>query len=116
MSVKDNTIVGNDVWIGYNTTFMPRVKIGDGAIIATNSTVTKDVDPYNIVGGSPAKLIRKRFDDRTIEKLLELRWWDMEIGKLNEHIKDKGLILKKVGWYKLKFLNYLFKLYDKNIL
>lgn len=95
VETKGDTIVGNDVWIGYNATIMPGVKIGDGAIIAANSTVTKNVEPYAIVGGNPATLIRKRFDDQTIEKLLKLKWWDMEVEKLNEHIKDIGLDIKK---------------------
>ena len=70
---KGNIIIGNDVWIGYNATIMAGVKIGDGAIIATNSTVVKDVKPYTIVGGNPAKEIKKRFPKLTIEKLLELK-------------------------------------------
>ena len=65
---KGNTSVGNDVWIGHDVTIMPGVTIGDGAIIATKSVVTKDVEPYSIVGGNPAVLIKKRFDDTTIKK------------------------------------------------
>ncbi|MCD8518419.1 MAG: CatB-related O-acetyltransferase [Flavobacterium sp.] len=65
-----DTIIGNEVWIGYDVLIMPGVKIGDGAIIGTRAVVTKDVEPYTIVGGNPAKAIRKRFDDKTIEKLL----------------------------------------------
>jgi len=74
--IKGNTVIGNDVWIGYNATIMPGVTIGDGAIIASNATVTKDVLPYSIVGGNPAQLIRKRFSDKEIAKLLELKWWN----------------------------------------
>jgi len=66
---KGDTIVGNDVWIGYNSTIMPGIRIGDGAIIATNSTITKDVEPYTIVGGNPAKEIRKRFTEKETIKL-----------------------------------------------
>jgi virginiamycin A acetyltransferase len=73
---KGNIIVGNDVWIGRGATIMPGVKIGDGAIVGAYSLVTKDVAPYTIVGGNPAKFIRKRFDDQTIDFLLKLKWWD----------------------------------------
>ena len=64
---KKDTLIGNDVWIGYDATIMPGVTIGDGAIIGTRSVVTKDVQPYEIVGGNPAQVIRKRFDDETID-------------------------------------------------
>lgn len=83
---KGNTVVGNDVWIGYNATIMPGVTIGDGAIIASNATVTKDVEPYAIVGGNPAKLVRKRFNADTINKLLDLKWWDWNIEKITKHV------------------------------
>ncbi len=73
---KGDTVVGNDVWIGQNVTVMPGVHIGDGAIIAANSVVTKDVPAYHIAGGNPCRIIRKRFDDELIARLLELRWWD----------------------------------------
>jgi len=83
---KGNTVIGNDVWIGYDATIMPGITIGDGAIIATKSVVTKDVEPYTIVGGNPAKLIKKRFSDDTISKLLELKWWDWDIEKITRNI------------------------------
>ena len=73
---KPLPVIGNDVWIGYGATVMNGVTIGDGAIIAAKSVVTKDVQPYTIVGGNPAKIIRQRFSDKCIEKLLELQWWD----------------------------------------
>lgn len=85
---KGNTVIGNDVWIGNSATFMPAVKIGDGAIIATNSVVTKNVEPYSIVGGNPAKLIRKRFDEEKINFLLELAWWDWSIEKIKENLSS----------------------------
>ncbi|WOD43225.1 CatB-related O-acetyltransferase [Hwangdonia lutea] len=85
---KGDITIGNDVWIGYNATIMAGVTIGDGAIIATNATVTKDVEPYTIVGGNPAKEIRKRFDNRTIEKLLELQWWDWDIEKITANVAN----------------------------
>jgi virginiamycin A acetyltransferase len=84
---KGNTVVGNDVWIGYGATIMPGVKIGDGAIIATKSVVTKDVEPYAIIGGNPATEIRKRFSAKEITKLLETRWWDWPVEKITEHVQ-----------------------------
>lgn len=81
---KGNTVVGNDVWIGQNVTVMPGVTIHDGAIIAANSVVTKDVAPYTIVGGNPAVEIRKRFDEVTIEKLQKLKWWDKPIEEIEK--------------------------------
>lgn len=86
LPIKGDTIVGNDVWIGENVTVMPGVKIGDGAIVAANSVVTKDVPAYSIVGGNPAKFIRKRFDDDLIEYLLELRWWDWPRKKIFDNL------------------------------
>ncbi len=95
--IKGDIVIGNDVWIGYNATIMAGVKIGDGAIIATNSTVTKDVEPYSIIGGNPAKLIKKRFDDRTIERLLEIEWWNWDIEKLTRNVNHlTGLDLDKI--------------------
>lgn len=79
---KGNTVVGNDVWIGYKATIMPGVTIGDGAIIGSGAVVTKDVEPYSIVGGNPTKTIRKRFDEAKIKTLLEMRWWDWSIEKI----------------------------------
>ncbi len=83
---KGDTIVGNDVWIGMDSTIMPGVTIGDGAIIGACSVVTRDVKPYTIVGGNPAKLIRKRFDPQIIEKLLEIRWWNWPQEKILENV------------------------------
>lgn len=84
---KGDIKIGNDVWIGYNTTIMAGVTIGDGAIIATNSTVTKDVEPYTITGGNPAKEIKKRFSEEAIAKLLELKWWNWDIEKITKNIR-----------------------------
>lgn len=72
---KGNIIIGNDVWIGYDAIILSGVTIGDGAIIGARAVVTKDVPPYTIVGGVPAKAIRKRFDEKTIKSLLNLKWW-----------------------------------------
>jgi virginiamycin A acetyltransferase len=84
---KGDLIVGNDVWIGYNATIMSGIVIGDGAIIATNATVTKDVAPYTIVGGNPAKEIRKRFDEDTIKKLLAIQWWNWDIATISKNVQ-----------------------------
>ena len=79
---KGDIIIGNDVWIGYEAVIMAGVHIGDGAIIAARAVVTKDVPPYTIVGGTPAKEIRKRFDQDVIEQLLILKWWDWPVDKI----------------------------------
>jgi virginiamycin A acetyltransferase len=84
---KGDIHIGNDVWIGYNATIMAGVTIGDGAIIATNSTVVKDVAPYSVVGGNPAQEIRKRFPEEVIAKLLELKWWDWDIEKITRNVQ-----------------------------
>lgn len=73
---KGDITIGNDVWIGSGVTIMSGVTIGDGSVIAANACVTKDVEPYTIVGGIPAKLIRKRFSDEEVRQLLQIRWWD----------------------------------------
>lgn len=83
-----DTEIGNDVWMGYDTLIMPGVKIGHGAIIAARAVVTKEVPPYAIVGGNPAQIIRFRFDEKTIERLLKLSWWDWEIEKIVENIEN----------------------------
>ena len=91
---KGDIVVGNDVWIGYEAVVMAGVKIGDGAIIGARSLVTKDIPPYTIVGGLPAKPIRKRFSEETILRLLEIRWWDWPREKISENITaiQSGLI------------------------
>ncbi|WP_343312325.1 DapH/DapD/GlmU-related protein [Brucella sp. BE17] len=81
-------IVGHDVWVGHGAVITPGVTIGHGAVIGANAVVTKDVAPYSIMGGVPAHIIRKRFDDLTIERLLALRWWDWPVEKLYEVIPD----------------------------
>ena len=84
---KGNTVIGNDVWIGYQAMIMPGVCIGDGAIIATNSVVTADVEPYSVVGGNPARMIRKRFDSATIETLLDIQWWNWDRAKVTRNVR-----------------------------
>lgn len=83
---KGDTVIGNDVWIGYNTTFMPGVTVSDGTIVGTNSLVTKDIGPYEIWGGNPARLIRKRFPDDVIQTLQEIQWWNWDIKKIVENV------------------------------
>lgn len=81
---KGDIVIGNDVWIGYEVVIMAGVYIGDGAIIAARAVVTKDVPPYTIVGGTPAKEIRKRFDTEVIQQLLKLKWWDWSTDKIRQ--------------------------------
>lgn len=83
---KGDIVIGNDVWIGYEAVILSGVKIGDGAVIGARAVVTKDVPPYTVVGGVPAKTIRKRFDDATVEKLLALRWWGWDKEKIKHSI------------------------------
>ena len=82
MPLKGDTVIGNDVWIGQNATIMPGVHIGDGAIIGTNSVVAKDIPPYTVAVGNPCRVVRKRFDDEFIAYLLDLKWWDWDIEKI----------------------------------
>ena len=84
---KGDIIIGNDVWVGYEAVILSGVTIGDGAIIGTRAVVTKDIPPYTIVGGVPAKPIRKRFTDATIARLLELKWWDWPDERIKENIE-----------------------------
>jgi virginiamycin A acetyltransferase len=81
-----NIIIGNDVWIGDNVTIMSGCKIGDGAVIATNSHIISDVPSYSIFGGNPGKLIKYRFIDQDIESLLKIKWWDWDLSKIQQNI------------------------------
>ena len=83
-STKGDVIIGNDVWIGDNVRIMSGVTIGDGAIIANNSHVVKNVEPYGLIGGNPAKLISYRFTQEQIEKLLVIKWWYWDDAKINK--------------------------------
>lgn len=87
METKGDTVVGNDVWIGYRSLIMPGVTIGDGAIIASQSVVVADVPPYTIVGGNPGKAVRQRFADEDVERLLRARWWDWPVELVTEHVR-----------------------------
>ena len=83
---KGDIVIGNDVWIGYEAVIMAGVHIGNGAIIAARAVVTKDVPPYTIVGGVPARPIRKRFDEEVIRKLETLKWWDWSVEKIRQSL------------------------------
>lgn len=94
--VKD-TIVGNDVWIGYDATILPGVRIGHGCVIGAKSVVTKDLPPYSIAAGNPARLIRSRFAEDVVEQLLEIAWWDWSPVKVSRNLQaivgcDLGLL------------------------
>lgn len=99
--LKGDTIIGNDVWIGAEAMIMPGIQIGDGAVVGSRSLVTKNIGPYEIWGGNPAKLIKKRFTDSDIEKLLRIQWWNWELSKIKENLslirsKDVDALWKKV--------------------
>ena len=86
LPLKGDTVIGNDVWIGQNAVILPGVHIGDGAIIGANSVVGSDINPYTIVVGNPARLLRKRFDDEMIALLQQFQWWNKSIDEINEMI------------------------------
>jgi virginiamycin A acetyltransferase len=86
MTMKGDTVVGNDVWIGQNATILPGVSIGDGAVVGANAVVGSDVDPYTVVVGNPARLVRKRFDDELIGLMSTLQWWNLPIDEIRRLI------------------------------
>lgn len=102
-SSKGDIHIGNDVWIGSGARILSGVTIGDGSAIGANAVVSKDIPPYTIVGGVPAKIIKKRFADNTISKLLEIRWWDW----------DKEMIFDAIPLLQSNSLEKLFDFYDK---
>lgn len=85
---KGDIVIGNDVWIGYEAVILAGVNIGDGAVIGTRAVVTKDVPPYTIVGGVPAKPIKKRFPQKIIDTLLKIKWWDWSKERISQHISE----------------------------
>ena len=102
---KGDIVIGNDVWIGFEAVILAGVTIGDGAIIGTRAVVTKDVAPYTIVGGVPAKPIRKRFDDQTITTLLKMKWWDWPVEKIAQNIQAiKSGDIAQLAHYSIKLL------------
>lgn len=86
MPNKGNTVIGNDVWMGYEALVMPGVTIGNGAIVASRSVVTSDVAPYAIVGGNPARVIKSRFPEKTVEELEEIAWWDWDTETVSRNL------------------------------
>lgn len=86
LTQKSDTLIGNDVWFGHESRVLPGVQIGDGAIIGACSVVTKNVPPYAIVGGNPAKIIRMRFEEETVRSLLQIQWWNWDIEKITKNI------------------------------
>lgn len=93
-SDKYSVVVGNDVWLGYGCMIMSGVTIGDGAIVAAGAVVTKDVEPYSIVGGVPAKVIRNRFTEEQVDFLLEFKWWDKDKNWIKENVDEFSNIEK----------------------
>jgi len=85
-STNGDVVIGNDVWIGYGATIMSGVKVGDGAVIGACSVVTKDINPYEIVAGNPAKVIKMRFENDSILQLLKIAWWNWSIEKINSEV------------------------------
>lgn len=97
--VFKRTFIGHDVWVGHGVTIKGGVSIGNGAVIGSNAVVTKDVPPYAIVGGVPAKIIKYRFDNDTIQDLLESEWWnlsDIQLGKIGKEVKDPHAFIKSI--------------------
>jgi len=83
---KGDTVIGNDVWIGYEALVMPGVRIGDGAIVSSRAVVVGDVEPYTIVGGNPARPIKRRFEPEQVRELLEIAWWDWPVEEISAHL------------------------------
>ena len=83
---RGDTVVGNDVWTGWKSTILPGVTIGDGAIVAARAVVTRDVPPYAVVAGNPARIVRMRYGPRDVERLLRLRWWDWDAERITRNI------------------------------
>lgn len=88
LPLKGDTVIGNDVWIGENVTILPGVHIGDGSIIGANSVVGKNIEPYSICVGNPVRIIKKRFDEETINKLLSLQWWNWDEDRIFNNLES----------------------------
>ena len=99
---KGDTVIGNDVWIGAEALIMGGVKIADGAVIGARSVVTKDVGAYEIWAGNPSRLIKKRFNDKDIEKLLEIKWWDWDLATLKQNLNSLRTSDVEALWSKFK--------------
>ncbi|HEY9164232.1 MAG TPA: CatB-related O-acetyltransferase [Magnetovibrio sp.] len=83
---KGDTVIGNDVWMGWNCTILPGVRVGDGAVIAACAVVVEDVPPYAVVAGNPARVVKMRFDAQTVAALLDIRWWEWPVEKITRHL------------------------------
>lgn len=103
---KGDTVIGNDVWIGFESLIMPGIKIADGAVIAAKSVITKNIGPYEIWGGNPAKMVKKRFSDEDIEKILKIKWWDW----------NKDMIERNVSYLRSSDVKILWEKYQNNSL
>ena len=105
-STKGDVVIGNDVWIGFGVTIMSGIHIGDGAVVAANACVVSDVAPYHIVGGNPAKSIKRRFEDDIVEILLQLKWWDLPLENIKNITKilsskpNKSILLELISTYR----------------
>lgn len=105
-STKGNVVIGNDVWVGSGVTIMSGVHIGDGAVLSANACVVKDVAPYHIVGGNPAKSLKQRFGDDIVEILLRLKWWDLPLENIKNIMKilsskpDKAILIELISTYR----------------
>lgn len=86
MPIKGDILVGHDVWFGYKSLIQSGVSIGSGSIVAAGANVVKDVPPYSVVAGNPGKVVKRRFDEKTIEALLEISWWDWDINKITKNL------------------------------
>ncbi|WP_392561072.1 Vat family streptogramin A O-acetyltransferase [Orbus sturtevantii] len=86
LDLRGDTVIGNDVWIGQNVTILPGINIGDGAIVAANAVVSHNIPPYHIFAGNPAKCVKKRFTQETIDLLLKVKWWDWPIEKITKNL------------------------------
>ena len=84
--IRGDTVIGNDVWIGMEAITLPGVKVGDGSIVAAKAVVSHDVPPYSIVAGNPAKLVKARFDRKTVQRLLDIAWWDWPLAKITRNV------------------------------
>ena len=97
---KGNTVIGSDVWLGAESLIMPGMKIADGAVVAARAVVTKNIGPYEIWGGNPAKLIKKRFSEEAIEKLLQIKWWDWDLETIKRNLNYLRSENVEVLWQK----------------
>lgn len=101
LTIKGDTVIGNDVWIGQNAVILPGVKIGDGAIIGAYSVVGSDIPAYTVAVGNPARVVKKRFSDKVIKHLLKIKWWDWPVSKIQKNIdilsngKEKDILKLK---------------------